>query len=146
VEPIMLAEDVRYSPTSSWWALGTLVTRTRLGCGRSISGERSGGYGRPIGEEIGYRSRHYVCFFNTVWSDGIELRKEGGAGGSLKERGAQVSAVLEVTSIDRVRCRGDVRELPPPPHVFRNSPTLQVQVGSREALPHKKRTAVSWPR
>ena len=29
---------------------------------------------------------------------------------------------------------------------FTNSPTLQVQMGSKEALPHKKRTAVSWPR
>ena len=36
--------------------------------------------------------------------------------------------------------------LPPPPQVFIKTPTLHIQAGSREALPHNKRTAVSWPR
>ncbi len=31
VEPGLLAEDARCSPTSSWWALVTHVTRARLG-------------------------------------------------------------------------------------------------------------------
>ena len=29
---------------------------------------------------------------------------------------------------------------------LKKTPTLNVQVGSKEALPHKKRTTVSWPR
>ena len=44
-------ETVGSSPTSSRWALETPVTRTRLGDGRRLSGERCGGCG-TIGEEI----------------------------------------------------------------------------------------------
>jgi len=36
--------------------------------GRRLSGERNGDYGGPIGEEIGYRNRHYCCFFYTARS------------------------------------------------------------------------------
>jgi hypothetical protein len=95
VEPGLLAEDFKCSRVSSWWALGATMTRVRMGCGRRLSRERSGGCGRPIGEEIGYRSRHYTSFFNTARSDGIEFRKEGGAGRSSRNRGPQGSAVLE---------------------------------------------------
>jgi len=33
VEPRLLAEDARCSPTSSWWALETPMIRARLGSG-----------------------------------------------------------------------------------------------------------------
>ena len=36
--------------------------------------------------------------------------------------------------------------LPPPPQVSKKTLTLNVHMGSKEALPHKGRTAVSWPR
>ena len=62
MEPRLLVEDAKCSPTSSWWALVTHVTRARLGFGRRLSGEHSGGCGCPIGEEIGYHRLHYICF------------------------------------------------------------------------------------
>jgi hypothetical protein len=94
VEPGLLAEDVRCSFTSSWWALITHVTRARLGYGRRLSGERSGDCGRPIGEEIGYRTRHYKCILDTARSDGIDFRKELGASKATEtDRGQQGSAV-----------------------------------------------------
>ena len=96
-----------------------------MGCGRRLSGERSGGCGRLIGEEIGYRSRHYRCFLNTARSNGSEFRKEGGAEGSSEDRGPQGSAVLE-------RAGGRSRPLqrkrtgaPAAAHMKKNSPTLQ---------------------
>jgi hypothetical protein len=146
VEPILLAEDVKCSPTSSWWALGTLAAQARLGFGMRLSGERSGGCGRSIGKEIGYRSRHYIGFLNTALFDGIEFRKEGGDGGSSEDRGLQGSAVL--------KCDVDMSHVLPSKRTraaavatgVQNSPTLQVQVGSKEVLPHKKRNAVSRPR
>jgi hypothetical protein len=63
------------------------VTRARLVLGRRLSGECSGGCGRPIGEEIGYRSRHCRCFFNTARSDGMEFREEGELGGGQRTEG-----------------------------------------------------------
>ena len=44
-------ETIGSSPTFSRWALETPLTRTRLGDGRRLSGERCGGCG-TIGEEI----------------------------------------------------------------------------------------------
>ena len=71
MEPIQLAENAKCSSISSWWALSTLVTRARLGCGRKLSGERSGG-GGPIEVEIGKQSPLPV-FLNTARVDGPKI-------------------------------------------------------------------------
>ena len=72
----------------------TLVTRARLGFGSRLSGERSGGCGRRIGEEIGYRTRHYMCFLDTAYSEGIDFRKGLGASRAAQtDRGQQGRAV-----------------------------------------------------
>ncbi len=49
-------------PTSLWWALETPLTLARRGIDKRPSGGHSGGCGRPMGEEIMHRSRHYMCF------------------------------------------------------------------------------------
>ena len=52
-------------PTFSLWALDTPVTLARRGSCMRPSGGRSTGGGRPIGEEIGHRRCHHMCFYNT---------------------------------------------------------------------------------
>jgi hypothetical protein len=58
----------------------TSMTRARLGFSRRLSGERGGGCGRPIGEEIGYRTRHDMCFLDTARYDGTYIEKGLGLG------------------------------------------------------------------
>ena len=142
MEPGLLAEDVKCSLTSSRWALVTIVTRAQLGCGRRLSGERSGGCGCPIGEEIGYRSCHYMCFLTPPGLTGVNSERREEPMGALRTEGRKEARFWRVRVADRVHCGGSVRELPPPPHVLTNSPTLQVHVGSMEALPHKKKKSV----
>ena len=116
------------------------------GIGRRLSGERSGACGGPIGEEIGYRMRHYGTCLNTARSGGIELRKEGGTEGSSKDRGPQGSAILETDGGRSRPQRRGVREPAAAATCVYKTPTLHVQTGSKEALPHKMRTTALWPR
>jgi hypothetical protein len=88
-----------------------------------------------------------MFLLNTTRPDGSDFKKEGGVVGSSEDRGPQGSAVLEGDGVRsrplrRKRtgaCRRHHRCLP-------KTSSLHVQAGSREALPHKKRTAVWWPR
>ena len=128
-------------------ALVTLVTSARLGCGRRLSGERSGGCVRPIGEEIGYRSRHYICFLKTPPGlTGVTSKRREELWGAQRTGGRMEARLWRVTAAYRVRCGGSVRKPAATVSGVKKNPTLQVHVGSKEALPHKKRTAVSWPR
>jgi len=68
VEPWQLAEDATCPPTSSWWALETLVTLSRCGSGWRPSGEHGGG-GGAIGGEIVPQPPSRV-FFNTARLEG----------------------------------------------------------------------------
>ncbi len=67
-------ETVGSSPTSSRRALETLVTRTRMGDGRRLSGERCGGCGM-IGEEIVQQPPQPVFFYTGPDPTGTQTRK-----------------------------------------------------------------------
>ncbi len=64
----------------------------------------------------------------------------------MKTEGRKEARSGRWQAADRVRCGEAYGSLPPPPSVLGRTPTLNVQMGSREALPHKGRTAVLWPR
>jgi hypothetical protein len=83
MEPGTLAGDARCSPTSSWWALETLVTWAWLDPGKRPIEEHSGG-GGTIGGEIGPPPPPQVSF-DTVRYDGHKNSKrmlENGGGWS----------------------------------------------------------------
>jgi hypothetical protein len=85
-EPATAERDAGCPPTSSWWALETLLTLARQSSGR----RPSGGARRRLRYDRGsYCSRRHRCFL---------------------------------------------------------TPTLYVQVGSREGLLYKRRTSLTWPR
>ena len=63
-------------------------------------------------------------------------------GSSEDRRGPQGSAVLERNGDISRPLRRKRTRAPTAAHVLKKSPILQVQVGIREALPHKKRSAV----
>jgi hypothetical protein len=58
-------------------------------------------------------------------------------------QGSRSGGMAEVA--DRVCCGGAYGGLRPPPSVLKKTPTLNVQEGSREALPHKKGKTMWWP-
>ena len=77
MEPRLLAEDARYLPTSSWWALETSLTLARCGSCRRPSGGHGGGCG-VIGGEIVPQPPSRV-FFYTARPEGhhiSEMRHE----------------------------------------------------------------------
>ena len=63
------SREMQDAPTSSWWALETLVTLARRGSsGRTPSGGHGGGGGAIGGEIVQQPSSH--VFFNTARSEG----------------------------------------------------------------------------
>ena len=69
MEPGLLAEDARCSPTSSWWALVTPVIRARLGFGTEA---KRGALRRVLRDRGGDRAAHAATgvFLRQARSDG----------------------------------------------------------------------------
>ena len=95
MDPKLLAGDARCSPTSSRWALSSPMTRTRLGCGRRLSGERCGGCGAIGGKIVPPPPTHVSL--DTARSDKHKTSKmeERGGGPHCLESGCIVAYPAE---------------------------------------------------
>ena len=79
------------------------MTQARRGSDRRPSGGRSGGGGRPIGEEIRHRRCHQRCFFNTPGLTRQKSERKEELDGALTNRGLTGTRFSGVAAANRVR-------------------------------------------